>query len=489
MALARWWQDLAQRRRRPVTTGPSSCRLFDDQRLRVVLDTLPFEVVVTGADGRTLLNDAARRATGLTSDTTHDRLAMLFDGALSISDRPDGPGLPVDELPLARALRGQSVDVALHVVSRPTPSAPTMQARRRIVQVHSRPVVEGGVITGAVMTLEDCAGLHLDNDRLRRRNEQLTAIARAVRAILRGQDGRAAIVEAATVICGARGVTLFEPDGTDDLICTASTGADLVGLRVSLNRGSVLAEAYDTGRRIFLEDSFADPRLDTELHHQISELFGTPITCGCWIPVVDSGRCHGVLIASFAEAVDLSDAEAALGLLADEAALALAHERLVLELERLSGSDPLTGAVNRRSWDEALNRELPRAARDGRPVSVLMLDVDRFKTYNDRHGHAAGDVLLREAVRAWADRLRPTDILCRWGGDEFAILLPGCELDDAALIAEELRAMVLANTSCSVGVAQWDGLEPATALLQRADAELYRAKSAGRDQVSIAAPA
>jgi diguanylate cyclase (GGDEF)-like protein len=336
--------------------------------------------------------------------------------------------------------------------------------------------------------IEDADDVRLDNDRLRRRNEQLTSIARAVRAILRGQDGRAAIVEAATAISGARGVTLFEPDGGDDLVCTASSGADLVGLRVPVNRGSVLVEAYDTGRTIFLEDSFGDPRLDRALHERISGEFGTPITCGFWVPVADSGRCLGVLIASFAEVVDIRDTEAALCLLADEAALALAHERLVQELERLSGSDPLTGAVNRRSWDETLARELPRAARDNRPVSLLMLDVDRFKSYNDGYGHAAGDVLLREAVRAWTERLRPTDVLCRWGGDEFVILLPGCELGDAASIAEELRAMLLAGTSCSVGVARWDGQESPSALLQRVDRELYRAKTAGRDQVSVSAP-
>jgi diguanylate cyclase (GGDEF)-like protein len=463
--------------------------LLGDPRLRVVLDALPFEVVLTTAAGDTLLNDAARRATGLPADAavTRDRLNLLLEHAITVSRAPSGPRLPVDELPLERALRGYVVDADLHITTRPGRSAPDLPPSSRMVTVHARPVVERGAITGAVMTLADADEVHRDNDRLRRQNEQLTAVARAVRAILRGQDGRAAIVEAATVISGARGVTLFEPDGVDDLVCTASTGADLIGLRVPRGRGSVLAEAFDTGRRIFLEDTYADSRLDTDLHDQISELFGTRIGCGFWVPVVDSGRCLGVLIASFAEPVDITRTEAALGLLADEAALALAHERLVLELERLSGSDPLTGAVNRRSWDEALSRELPRAARDGRPVSVLMLDVDRFKTYNDRHGHAAGDVLLREAVRAWAERLRPTDVLCRWGGDEFAILLPGCELADAAAIAEELRVMVLANTSCSVGVAQWDGVEPATALLQRADAELYRAKTAGRDQVRVAA--
>ena len=156
----------------------------------------------------------------------------------------------------------------------------------------------------------------------------------------------------------------------------------------------------------------------------------------------------------------------------------------MLELERLSSSDPLTGAVNRRSWDGAVNRDLPRAAREARPVSVLMVDFDHFKDYNDSHGHSAGDVLLREAVRAWSDRLRPTDVLRRWGGDEFAVLLPGCGPADAAAVAEELRDMVLVDTSCSVGVAEWDGVETGIALLQRADTLLYQAKTNGRDRVT-----
>ena len=450
--------------------------------LQSILDVLPFEVVVAANHHpEVLINRAARRSGGLpeTGPITLDQLNRVLESqVVNLSHDETGPALQRREWPLEIALQGQAIDAELLVAAGgPRPAV-------RQVAVHGRPLIHDGGVVGAVVTLEDTSELHRANRRLRRHNEQLTAIARAVRAILRGQDGRGAITEAARAVSGAAGTSLFEPSGPDELVCTASSGGDLVGMRVPLSRRSILAEAYDTGRSIWVDQNHADPRCDHQLHSVVTERLGVPVTSGSWTPVVDAGRCLGVLIASFAgDQVVRDEAEGALSLLADEAALALAHERLVLELERLSSSDPLTGAVNRRSWDGAINRELPRAAREARPVSVLMVDFDHFKDYNDSHGHSAGDVLLRDAVRAWSDRLRPTDVLCRWGGDEFAVLLPGCGLADAASVAEELRDMVLVDTSCSVGAAEWDGVETGTALLQRADTLLYQAKSNGRDRV------
>lgn len=95
-------------------------------------------------------------------------------------------------------------------------------------------------------------------------------------------------------------------------------------------------------------------------------------------------------------------------------------------LARLARSDPLTGLANRRGWDEQLARELARARRSGEALSVALLDLDDFKALNDAHGHQAGDRLLLEAAAAWYGQLRDVDILCRWGGDEFAVLLPAC---------------------------------------------------------------
>ncbi|MGH2635068.1 MAG: diguanylate cyclase [Actinomycetota bacterium] len=154
-------------------------------------------------------------------------------------------------------------------------------------------------------------------------------------------------------------------------------------------------------------------------------------------------------------------------------------------LQVVAGTDPLTGAANRRAWDEELTSALARAARDGAPLSMALLDIDHFKGYNDRHGHQAGDRLLKEAAAAWRGILRVTDVLARIGGDEFAVLLPGCALEMAATIADRLRAAVPASAGCSVGVAVWDSHESGLGFVARADRALYDAKERGRDRVVI----
>lgn len=154
-------------------------------------------------------------------------------------------------------------------------------------------------------------------------------------------------------------------------------------------------------------------------------------------------------------------------------------------LQVFAGTDSLTGAANRRAWDEELSAALLRAVREGLPLSVSLLDLDDFKEYNDRHGHQAGDRVLKEAAAAWRGILRASDMLARVGGDEFAVLLPGCPLDKAATISDRLRAAVPAAVRCSVGVAVWDGRESAQEFLARADRALYDAKDRGRNRVVI----
>jgi diguanylate cyclase (GGDEF)-like protein len=150
-------------------------------------------------------------------------------------------------------------------------------------------------------------------------------------------------------------------------------------------------------------------------------------------------------------------------------------------VERLARTDGLTGVANRRHWDEELPREMARATRSGQQLCVALLDLDHFKAYNDRHGHQAGDRLLKAAAAAWQGRLRRSDLLARYGGEEFAVLLPDCGLDDAMEIAERLRTAQPEGT-CSLGVAAWDGREEDAQLVARADRALYAAKAGGRNR-------
>src|SRR5215212_9674939 len=165
------------------------------------------------------------------------------------------------------------------------------------------------------------------------------------------------------------------------------------------------------------------------------------------------------------------------------AALEQAQERsrqLLGELERLSREDGLTGLANRRCWDEQLLREVERARRGRRPLTVLLCDVDHFKRINDHHGHAEGDAVLRRVGERIASRVRAGDVVARLGGDELGVCCPDTTLDEAVALALQLRAVVVdpgASVTVSIGVA---ALEPDDAypepLLDRADRALYRAK-------------
>lgn len=156
-------------------------------------------------------------------------------------------------------------------------------------------------------------------------------------------------------------------------------------------------------------------------------------------------------------------------------------------LGELAHLDELTQAANRRRFDERLEVEHARASRSGAPLSVCLLDLDRFKDFNDTHGHPAGDDLLRRVAAAWAEVLRPEALLARLGGEEFALILPDASSDDAEAVVERLRAVTPSDITFSAGIATWDGDEPATAAVGRADAALYRAKAAGRDRFVLTA--
>jgi diguanylate cyclase (GGDEF)-like protein/PAS domain S-box-containing protein len=159
------------------------------------------------------------------------------------------------------------------------------------------------------------------------------------------------------------------------------------------------------------------------------------------------------------------------------------RDELLGRVEAMARTDELTGLANRRAWDEELRRELERATRLGYSLHVVMLDLDRFKAYNDSFGHQAGDALLREVGAEWRIVSRVTDFVARYGGDEFALLLPDCSDEAAIAVVERLRAALPPDVTCCAGLARWDGRMTADEIVGRADAAMYEAKQSGRDQV------
>jgi diguanylate cyclase (GGDEF)-like protein len=198
---------------------------------------------------------------------------------------------------------------------------------------------------------------------------------------------------------------------------------------------------------------------------------------------------------------ELSDERAQITVTAAEyVALGLANLRLRTALQQQSIRDPLTGLFNRRFMEETLTREIRRAQRKRTSVCVLMLDIDHFKLFNDRHGHAVGDIVLREFSALLSAGIRGSDVAARYGGEEFTIVLPDISIVDARRKAEQLleRAKALRLTfngsevgaiSASIGVALFpDHGEQAEDLLRAADTALYAAKQNGRDRVEISVP-
>jgi diguanylate cyclase (GGDEF)-like protein len=180
-------------------------------------------------------------------------------------------------------------------------------------------------------------------------------------------------------------------------------------------------------------------------------------------------------------------------------AYALWHQRELLKrISRMAETDPLTGVPNRRQVIEMGQRLMMRCYQDSRPYAMLLLDLDGFKQINDRHGHTAGDKALCSVAQALRRNLRPGDHLGRYGGEEFAVILPDTDADEAGRVAERLRAAVAglepdwasgaARVTLSGGIAfATPGRSDFSQLMVRADQALYRAKNAGRNRIEMAA--
>jgi diguanylate cyclase (GGDEF)-like protein/PAS domain S-box-containing protein len=162
------------------------------------------------------------------------------------------------------------------------------------------------------------------------------------------------------------------------------------------------------------------------------------------------------------------------------------RENLLTEVAALARSDVLTGLPNRRALDEQLPREMARARRADSELCLALVDIDHFKIYNDSHGHLAGDAMLRHCAVAWDAELRGEDTIVRFGGEEFLVVLPDTDPEQAAEVIERLRAATPGGQTCSAGLAVWDYGEMAEDLVGRADSALYRAKAAGRDRLILA---
>ena len=206
------------------------------------------------------------------------------------------------------------------------------------------------------------------------------------------------------------------------------------------------------------------------------------------IMVGDSVEVHARVVALHDRMLLVLDEPRTLELLKELEGL---RERVSV-LERLAATDHLTGAWNRAHFDRLIDGELARGSSSRQPVSLVLLDIDHFKKINDTFGHAAGDSVLRELVGLVQSRTRASDVLFRWGGEEFAVLASSVGYRGAERLAENLCHVVaehsfrtVGSVTISLGVAEYVGTEDAGSLFKRLDAALYAAKDGGRNRVVV----
>jgi len=216
------------------------------------------------------------------------------------------------------------------------------------------------------------------------------------------------------------------------------------------------------------------------------------------VPITAQGEMLGVLHLQSAAGEDIKKEERFAKEVAERFGLRLANLKMRESLHQQSIRDPLTGMFNRRYMEETLERELRRAIRHKRSVGLIMIDLDRFKHFNDTFGHHAGDALLQEIGLFLQTNIRSEDIACRYGGEEFLLILTESSLESVIEVAEKLREGIkhlriqyrreaLGTITASMGVASFPehGSSMQT-VLENADAALLKAKKKGRDKVVVA---
>jgi diguanylate cyclase (GGDEF)-like protein len=298
-----------------------------------------------------------------------------------------------------------------------------------------------------------------------------------------------------------------------------SNALDQQGLRDSIVRG---LPSFCGERPLWVlvkegghwETLAVDPVTERETPREVLEdlaltaLSATPSTAGlpseglviestlCFPLAVGNARIGVLGVGLTADEVDPASRRA-LGVAASALSVAIRNVQLLIETRELSINDSLTGCLVRKPGMALLDTELRRARRSRQPLSVLMMDVDEFKNINDQHGHLCGDLVLSTIGRHLRDRLRTTDHKCRFGGDEFVVILPGTSSEGAERVAEVLRMAVQMEpvehngqqvpVTVSIGIASvLPGELDLKAVMARADQALYRSKAGGRNRWSQA---
>ena len=305
------------------------------------------------------------------------------------------------------------------------------------------------------------------------------------------------VLQSALTLCRAKvGSLALYDEGRNELALFAHRGFgdDFLGQRrwrpvpgglseTVLKANAPIVATMPTRSEFFIEDSPASAKTKT-------------LVC---IPLVYRHHPIGILYVDNMTVRKFSDQELhSLSVLADFAATAINHAKVHEATKELARTDGLTGLFNHRYFRDRLATEIARAHRYQRPMVLMMTDIDNFKQINDQHGHLIGDNILKKIATIIRESVREMDVACRYGGEEFCVILPETEMAGALHVAERIRAQVEALTpfllkrdstsgaTVSIGVAAYaSGARTADELLTKADEALYLAKSQGKNQVVV----
>ncbi|MDE3131896.1 MAG: GGDEF domain-containing protein [Acidobacteriota bacterium] len=314
----------------------------------------------------------------------------------------------------------------------------------------------------------------------RRRERILQRVNETVQELYRSADPRRDACRAVEEVSGALVVGLYEPEPpTGRLLMTHTTRTpDTIAAGAPARPGSAVDEAFHSRRPLLICE-------DVEARVGNVEMWRADGAPGSLLyqPLLKGEETVGVMIVGWRDKVAQDGAGVAVAsLLAHEIAAVINRRDVIDQLTGAALTDPLTELPNRRAWDARIAAALAGVRE---PVAVAMLDIDRFKQFNDSYGHPAGDRLLRDTAAAWRDEVRAEDFLARLGGEEFALLLTGRDTNSVQALVERLRGSMPAHQTVSAGIAlRIDGDTP-DQLMHRADQALYRAKAEGRDRAIV----
>ncbi len=411
---------------------------------------------------------------------------------IAIEDAQASPLIPrdvVDKFPV-RSMLGVPLQVNSHKLgallvafTRPYRFIPAE------IEVIKQAAGQIALILSRLNSLSEAQKRAEQSERLRRASAALTTTLDATEVARLLMDHLASLVQHDTMLVGISRPTGFKPLAQRNI----PMGDEVLETLFPLD-DAILVEISHNASPLFLKDAQKDPRFlnwggTTEVHSWL----GVPMLAGNQI--VGMAALGRYAVRSFS-----SDDLLLAQVLCNQAGVALQNALLHTHQQQLAMTDPLTGLYNRRGFFELARHELERSRRFNRPLSMMMIDVDHFKNVNDLYGHAVGDEVLRELAERFRSVMRESDLLCRYGGEEFCFLLPESDCQGLCVAGERVLEVVSAkpysiqdiqvHITVSIGVTTLSLASTSLeALIQQADQSLYRAKQAGRNRVETFTPA